>query len=299
MKLSSQPKISHAPDRSRHLPEVRRSQAAGRGLGQRAAFHRRAAHASRTAASCPWARASSASRPSAWITCCAIGATSPWPSSRPRPPGQTAGRWPAAGQGVRRDARPEVRLRDQRPRDHRVRLLHRAGERLIAAYPTPAELWQRYRAGSRLSDDQRSPTVCSPHATTRSARASATTSRSPSTAPWKASSSGRRRLLLTMATGTGKTAVAFQICWKLWNARWNRTGEHRRPQHPLPRRPQHPGGPAQGRHLRRPSAMPATRSKPARSVQEPRDVLRHLPGPRRGRAPRRACSASSPPTSST
>ena len=32
-----------------------------------------------------------------------------------------------------------------------------------------------------------------------------------------------------MATGTGKTAVAFQICWKLWNARWNRTGEYRRP----------------------------------------------------------------------
>ena len=32
-----------------------------------------------------------------------------------------------------------------------------------------------------------------------------------------------------MATGTGKTAVAFQICWKLWSMRWNRTGEHRRP----------------------------------------------------------------------
>ena len=28
----------------------------------------------------------------------------------------------------------------------------------------------------------------------------------------------KRRLLLTMATGTGKTAVAFQICWKLWSA---------------------------------------------------------------------------------
>ena len=40
---------------------------------------------------------------------------------------------------------------------------------------------------------------------------------------------GKRRILLTMATGTGKTPVAFQICWKLWNARWNRTGEHRRP----------------------------------------------------------------------
>jgi hypothetical protein len=34
---------------------------------------------------------------------------------------------------------------------------------------------------------------------------------------------GQRRLLITMATGTGKTAVAFQICWKLWSARWNRT----------------------------------------------------------------------------
>jgi type I site-specific restriction endonuclease len=36
-------------------------------------------------------------------------------------------------------------------------------------------------------------------------------------------------ILLTMATGTGKTFVAFQICWKLWSSRWNRLGEHRRP----------------------------------------------------------------------
>src|SRR3989441_735927 len=35
--------------------------------------------------------------------------------------------------------------------------------------------------------------------------------------------------LLTLATGTGKTVIAFQICYKLWNSRWNRTGEHRRP----------------------------------------------------------------------
>ena len=29
------------------------------------------------------------------------------------------------------------------------------------------------------------------------------------------------RLLLTMATGTGKTATAFQICWKLFHSKWN------------------------------------------------------------------------------
>ncbi len=40
---------------------------------------------------------------------------------------------------------------------------------------------------------------------------------------------GKKRILATLATGTGKTCVAFQICWKLWNSRWNRTGEYRRP----------------------------------------------------------------------
>jgi type I restriction enzyme, R subunit len=32
--------------------------------------------------------------------------------------------------------------------------------------------------------------------------------------------SGRTRLLLTMATGTGKTFVALQVVWKLWESRW-------------------------------------------------------------------------------
>ena len=40
---------------------------------------------------------------------------------------------------------------------------------------------------------------------------------------------GEQRVLLTMATSTGKTFVAFQICWKLWSSRWNRAREHRRP----------------------------------------------------------------------
>ncbi len=34
---------------------------------------------------------------------------------------------------------------------------------------------------------------------------------------------GRSRVLLTLATGTGKTSIAFQIAWKLFNARWNLT----------------------------------------------------------------------------
>ncbi|PZO20388.1 MAG: restriction endonuclease subunit R [Leptolyngbya foveolarum] len=37
----------------------------------------------------------------------------------------------------------------------------------------------------------------------------------------KAISEGRDRILLTMATGTGKTFVAFQLTWKLFQSRWN------------------------------------------------------------------------------
>jgi type I restriction enzyme R subunit len=33
--------------------------------------------------------------------------------------------------------------------------------------------------------------------------------------------SGKDKLLLTLATGTGKTAIAFQIAWKLFQTRWN------------------------------------------------------------------------------
>lgn len=36
-------------------------------------------------------------------------------------------------------------------------------------------------------------------------------------------------LAVVEAKAAWKSAVAFQVCWKLWNARWNRAGEHRRP----------------------------------------------------------------------
>ena len=46
----------------------------------------------------------------------------------------------------------------------------------------------------------------------------------------EAIASGDKRILLTLATGTGKTAIAFQIAWKLFETRWNLS-------HPGERRP--------------------------------------------------------------
>ena len=45
----------------------------------------------------------------------------------------------------------------------------------------------------------------------------------------KAISAGDDRVLLTLATGTGKTFISFQIVWKLYQARWNKRGIDRRP----------------------------------------------------------------------
>jgi type I restriction enzyme R subunit len=46
----------------------------------------------------------------------------------------------------------------------------------------------------------------------------------------EAISEGRKRILLTLATGTGKTFIAFQIAWKLFHSRWNLSREpSRRP----------------------------------------------------------------------
>ena len=40
--------------------------------------------------------------------------------------------------------------------------------------------------------------------------------------------SGEKRILLTLATGTGKTRIAFHIAWKLFQTRWTITGEKKR-----------------------------------------------------------------------
>ena len=45
------------------------------------------------------------------------------------------------------------------------------------------------------------------------------------TAVLEAVAQGNRRILLTLATGTGKTAIAFQIAWKLFQSRWDLSGK--------------------------------------------------------------------------
>ena len=41
----------------------------------------------------------------------------------------------------------------------------------------------------------------------------------------EAIANGNKKILLTLATGTGKTSIAFQISWKLFQTRWNMRGD--------------------------------------------------------------------------
>lgn len=111
-----------------------------------------------------------------------------------------------------------------------------------SSYPAPTELWGRYRAGAGLASDQAAERLLTlfNHSVGKGEHyyQQAAINRIV-----EAVLKGKRRILVTMATGTGKTTVAFQVCWKLWNSRWNHDGAHRRPK-TSSRRAHLPGRPA-------------------------------------------------------
>lgn len=92
-------------------------------------------------------------------------------------------------------------------------------EQEIDRFPTPDELWYRYQVGQGLSGDQVDarlvPDFHNPKKFPRYYQ------RIAIDRAIEAILTGQRRNLLTLATGTGKTNVSFQICWKLWSAGWN------------------------------------------------------------------------------
>jgi type I restriction enzyme R subunit len=100
-------------------------------------------------------------------------------------------------------------------------------EQVIDRFPTPDELWARYQIGQGLTQAVANavlvPFFHQPGKEPRYYQKIAILG------AIEAITGGRKRALLTMATGTGKTVVAFQICWKLWSAGWNAKGEHRKP----------------------------------------------------------------------
>lgn len=95
------------------------------------------------------------------------------------------------------------------------------------SFPAPTELWARYKQAEGLNDEV-ADKLLTPFDLT-GGKVPRYYQRIAINRVVQAVLKGQQRLLLTMATGTGKTTVAFQICQKLWTMGWNAKGEHRKP----------------------------------------------------------------------
>ncbi|MEZ5769861.1 MAG: DEAD/DEAH box helicase family protein [Paracoccaceae bacterium] len=101
-------------------------------------------------------------------------------------------------------------------------------ERMLDAFPSPDELWARQRAAEGLNDPLTAERLLTPSFPDRAKPLRYYQEIAVNRAV-QAVLQGRKRILLTLCTGAGKTAVAFQISWKLWSARWNGKGVNRTP----------------------------------------------------------------------
>ena len=88
------------------------------------------------------------------------------------------------------------------------------------AYPTPEQLWQMTYATANAWRDRFAAISTPDKSGTWTIRYYQETAVNR---VLDAIEDGKDRILLTLATGTGKTSIAFQIAWKLFQARWNLT----------------------------------------------------------------------------
>ena len=91
-----------------------------------------------------------------------------------------------------------------------------------APFPSPQELWERTFSKANAWRDRFGAV---PFETDGGKWQPRYYQHNAINAALEAVASEQRRILLTLATGTGKTSIAFQIAWKLFGAKWNITRE--------------------------------------------------------------------------
>lgn len=85
-------------------------------------------------------------------------------------------------------------------------------------FPTPEELWERYLVGKNLKDKELN-LITEAYFYTKGTKKPRYYQRIAINRTIEAITKGQKRILLVMATGTGKTYTAFQIIWRLWKAK--------------------------------------------------------------------------------
>ncbi len=88
----------------------------------------------------------------------------------------------------------------------------------LEAFPSPAELWKRYKTHRNINENEEE-LVLQPYYQDTSGKAPRYYQAEAVNRIIEQVAKGKKRLLLVMATGTGKTFTTFQIIWRLWKAK--------------------------------------------------------------------------------
>ncbi|MFC3040398.1 EcoAI/FtnUII family type I restriction enzme subunit R [Virgibacillus xinjiangensis] len=91
-------------------------------------------------------------------------------------------------------------------------------ELTMEQFPTPQELWQLYKMAEHI-DKEEEEVITQDYYQDGSGKSPRYYQRVAINRTIEAIAKGQDRILLVMATGTGKTYTAFQIIWRLWKAR--------------------------------------------------------------------------------
>ena len=91
-------------------------------------------------------------------------------------------------------------------------------EGLISGFPTPDELWNKVFGDS---NEWQSKFNAVPFEDVNGTKQARYYQEIAVNRVMEAVANNKQRILLTLATGTGKTFVAFQVAWKLFQSRWN------------------------------------------------------------------------------
>lgn len=97
-------------------------------------------------------------------------------------------------------------------------LTGRERELKLDEFPSPDELWQRYKQAKELSPQQEE-IIMEPYYFGEDSKTPRYYQRIAINRAVEAIAKGQKRLLLVMATGTGKTYTAFQIIHRLWKSK--------------------------------------------------------------------------------
>ena len=95
-------------------------------------------------------------------------------------------------------------------------------EGYVTRYPTPDELWDQTFSEKRIWRDRFGDVPFEDKGGQWQARYY---QHNAINKTLEAIADGQKRILLTLATGTGKTFIAFQLAWKLFHSRWSLSGE--------------------------------------------------------------------------